>query len=167
MPNQTLSLPDAITDAASLPQALERMRQAQSALDRLSEQVTVFHLAELFEDNPELLSFSFTLSRESDDEGGSFLCPCVSATTEASLDEDDLDNLQYEIHEWVSEQTVDWKRMMKNKTIARPSASQTQTLAEALMAQCLSPRAFAAWQASCVDRAAGPATRGSHPPPSL
>lgn len=167
MLDQTIRLPQAIVDASSLPEAFARMREAQGALDRLAEQATVFHLAELFERNPELISFSFTLSHESNDEGGTDLWASVDIKASPSIDPDELDRLCDETHEWVNSQTTDWKRRMERKLIARPSAAQSQSLAEALMAQLLPPPAFASWQAACLAQAAGPANAPSSPAPSL
>lgn len=164
MPIRQLDLPDAIADAASVDGALQQMRAAQAALDRLADQVTVFSLAELFENLPALDSFSFTLSRESDDEGGSYLSPDVECSIlipvpsadeepDEEFDEDEaLEETREEILEWIDEQTDDWKRAMKNKTFERPA--NPDLLVETLMARCLSPRAFAAWQASVLQRAA-------------
>lgn len=147
MTSRPLDLPDAIVDAA---------------IDPLDKQAVVFSLAKLFNERPELDSFSFSFAYyEMDGKGNAFPrarahCAVIA---KAPPSEAEFDQTRLAVLRWVDEQTDDWKRSMLDKTFARPTPPES--LIEALMRQCLSPEDFSSWQAAGLARAAKPAAASS------
>lgn len=163
---QSHSLPGAILERADIPDARSLMRVAQDALNELEEQITVFELVKVFEDNPKLIAFNYDLNSESDDEGGSYYYASVSVNSEATGDDadgegedDEDDDLRETVSDWINGQSEDWMSSLEGHTIRRPEGAQS--LLEGLMSQCLSAESFASWQASSLEAVANSAPRSA------
>lgn len=157
-------LPRAVLTAEDAPSTRHMIRKAQEAINTLEEQMTVFELVQFFDKNPELMTMSYDLNSESDDEGGSYRYASASVNSDTGEydgddedeDEDELENLRENVQDFLNNQSDDWLDSLEGRVIRRPA--EGVDLTESLMSQCLSPQDFASWQASVLDAAAKTAT---------
>lgn len=162
MATQSIELPDAILSPDEISLALDQAREAQRLASRLLAQADVFSVASLFEDHPELASFSFSLSRETHDDGSPYFCPSVVIERVGSdfpVYDKAFENLAREVEDFVGEQSNEWRFSMQDKILSRPD--DPASLLDSLMRQCLSPEDFSSWQAAGLSRAASPGRRAS------